>query len=263
MAERDAFGREIGEDTLAEVGWRTPNRTQPPPNWVQPTPKPTPFDAGEAWSLKGEKQPPPPQQQPAPTLQAPRPAPPRRRRRRGSFARLIFFCVVVLVIAGGASSVIQWGKDAVDRGQNALRDAIPSPVVENAGPGDLDGGSLLEPTTLRKAVSKLPDGRVTVLTVNANSLDATLTADGKTTLVHMDADGKMTTVNAPVAVPGRSVRLDPAAPSRIVRAVTRRADATPDDISRLVLANRSWTVQLVGGTQFTANAKGTKVRRIT
>jgi hypothetical protein len=268
MGERDAFGREIGEDTLADVGWKTPERTQPAPNWVQPRPKPAPsaFDAGEAWSLRGkteEAPAPAPAPQPAPTFQAPPPRAPVRRRRRGGFSRLIFAGVILLVVAGGASSLVQFGKDTVERGQNALRDAIPTPIVENTGPGDLDGGSLLEPATLRKAVAKLPDGRVSVLTIRSNGLDATVTADGKTTLVHMEADGNLTTVDAPVEIPGKSVRLDPAAPARIVRTVTRRTGEQPDAISQMVLANGSWTVQFSGGEQFTANAKGTKVRRIT
>ena len=33
MDERDAFGREIGEDTLADMGWAPP-RADPAPQWV-------------------------------------------------------------------------------------------------------------------------------------------------------------------------------------------------------------------------------------
>jgi len=68
---------------------------------------------------------------------------------------------------------------------------------------------------------------------------------------------------APVPIPGKSVRLDRAAPGRIVRTVTKRTGRSPGSISRLVLANGTWTLQFPDGVQFTANAKGTKVRRIT
>ena len=71
VAERDAFGREIGEDTLKDMGWsgpatpprQEPARTAPPPQWTKPPSAPdrrraraptvTPFDAGEAWSVGG------------------------------------------------------------------------------------------------------------------------------------------------------------------------------------------------------------------
>jgi hypothetical protein len=269
MGQRDAFGREIDEDTLAEVGWRTPERTQPAPEWVQPKPAQpsSAFDAGEAWSLrtKPEQAPDTPAPAPTPAFQAPPPRAPARprRRRRGGFSRLIFLVVLLVIAGSGAGSLFTLGKTAVDSGRNALRDAIPTPIVEDAGPGDSDAGSFLEPAGLRKAMAKLPAGRVTILTIRPNGLDATVIADGRTKLVHMDAAGNVTTVGAPVEIPGKSVKLDPAAPGRIVRTVTRRTGKSPAAISQLVLANGTWTAQLDGGAQFTANAKGTKVRRIT
>src|SRR5690242_6769940 len=48
MPERDAFGREIGEDALADMGWKEPTRGAPGPQW-------TAFDAGEAWRIGREK----------------------------------------------------------------------------------------------------------------------------------------------------------------------------------------------------------------
>src|SRR3954453_13137599 len=54
MPERDAFGREIGENTLADMGWEQPKRTAPGPQWTKPGP--SAFDAGEAWRLGGDKQ---------------------------------------------------------------------------------------------------------------------------------------------------------------------------------------------------------------
>lgn len=275
MGERDAFGREIGEDSLAELGWKQapePQRAQPGPEWMAPAPRPAPaqttaFDAGEAWSVRGTPKPqdsepqPPPRRPPpaAPQVQFARP--PRRRRRRG-FSSLIFVAVLVVIFGASFGSLLKVGGEAVDRGQKALRDAIPTPVTQTDTAGTLDGGSLLRRATLRKALAQLPDGRVTVLTLRPDGLNATLTSDGTTTLVTINADGNMTTIDAPVAIPGKSVRLDPAAPGRIVRTVTRRSGRDADAISRLVLANGQWTVQLADGRQYTANAKGTKVRRI-
>jgi hypothetical protein len=251
MGERDAFGREVGEDSLADLGWKTPQSAAKPS-------VSSPFDAGEAWSV---------QRQPAGRPPRP-PRPPRaRRRRRGGFSTLIFVVALLVIFGASAGSLLTLGGEVVDRGEKALRDAIPTapPASGEATPEavSLGDGSLLEPANLRKALARLPDGRVTVLTVRQDGLDGTVNADGRTTVVHMTADGQLTTVKAPVAVPGKSVRLNPAVPARIVRTVTRRTGLDPGEISQLILANGRWTLQFPDGQQFTANAKGTKVRRIT
>src|SRR4051794_14559111 len=104
MGERDAFGRETGEDALADMGWKGPER----PKWETAAPRP---QSAETTLTAGNPvvTPPPP---------VPRPArPPRvvRRRRRG-MSRLISLVAVLVVLGAGASSLVRLGGDVVDRG---------------------------------------------------------------------------------------------------------------------------------------------------
>src|SRR3954454_24933896 len=84
MGERDAFGRERGEDALQDMGWRAdlsggPQPVKPPSvRWQPPKPEPAP---------------PRTEERPRPPAVAPRVRP---RRRRG-FARLIFLLALIVV----------------------------------------------------------------------------------------------------------------------------------------------------------------------
>ena len=164
MGERDAFGREKGEDALAQMGWKSGAPAwQPPP--VKPgdpltTPEPSAFDAGEAGSPFARPEPAP--KAPAPSVFSageatapfarpkPRPAEPepvgataapaarapgadftRRPRRRGpSLARLIFVVGFVGVLAIGATKAVRVGGDAFD----GIRDKIKAIEPELATP---------------------------------------------------------------------------------------------------------------------------------
>src|SRR3954468_13180082 len=91
MGERDAFGRERGEDALDDMGWRAdlsggPQPAKPPSvRWQPPTPQPAP---------------PRTEERPRPPTVAPRVA--RVRPRRRGFARLIFMLALLVVIAASA-----------------------------------------------------------------------------------------------------------------------------------------------------------------
>src|SRR4051812_29993838 len=104
MGERDAFGREIGEDALQDMGWRADlsGSAQPvkPPSVQWQPPKP---------------EPPRPEDRPAAArpAAAPRIARVRPRRRRG-FARLIFMLALLVVIAASAGGLLRAGTDAIE-----------------------------------------------------------------------------------------------------------------------------------------------------
>src|SRR4051794_16593605 len=153
MGERDAFGRETGEDSLQEMGWRAdlsaPAEQQPvkPPSvqWLPPKAAPPrteerPAAAGAAGPARGPSRGGADWPGAAPRLARVRP------RRRRSFARLIFMLALIVVIAATAGSLVRGGKVALDEGQNAIRGAIPSTTAPKAS------GSLLRPAALRKAL---------------------------------------------------------------------------------------------------------------
>ncbi len=269
VGERDAFGREIGEDTLKEMGWsgsatpprQEPARTAPPPQWTKPpsTPEPappatvTPFDAGEAWSVGGGNEKPV-----AKTVSAPPVQRYQGRRRRGSFSRLILLMVVIVLVGAGAGTAIRLGGDAVDRGQRALRDAIPTAVPVTKPPAVEPPTSFFSTASVRKALAELPGSRVTVLTISPGSLSAT----GKKTIVHMGADGSITTVASPTAIPGKAIRVDPAAPSRIARAIKKRSKSRIESMTLTsIVGPAQWNITLANGRRYTAGANGTHVKR--
>src|SRR5215207_2245229 len=121
MGERDAFGREKGEDPLAGLGWRT---TAEP---VAPAPAPHVPDPVA----------------PAPTFQ-PQMSPPlprlRRRRRRRGFVGLIVFGAIVVIAAASAASLVRIGSDAVDDLERSIRNAVPTAAPP--APVGVESGSL-------------------------------------------------------------------------------------------------------------------------
>ena len=279
VGERDAFGREIGEDTLKEMGWsgsatpprQEPPRTAPPPQWTKPpsgapasppTPAPptaTPFDMGEAWSMGGGQKATPAAIKTAAT--APPSVPLQRyqgRRRRGSFSKLIFLMIVIVLAAAGAGMLIQLGGDAVDRGQRALRDAIPTAVPVTKPPAVEAPTSFFSTASVRKALAELPGGRVTMLTISPGSLSAT----GKRKIVHMSADGSVTTIASPTAIPGKAIKVDPAAPSRIARTIAKRTRSEIESMTLTsIIGPAQWNITLANGRRYTASANGTHVKR--
>ena len=267
VAERDAFGREIGEDTLKDMGWsgattpprQEPVRTAPPPQWTKPptaptpkpTPTPTPFDAGEAWSVGANRDKPAIRTATTPPVQR------YQRRRRGSFSRLIVLMVVVVIVAG-AGAVIGLGSGAVESGQRALRDAIPTAVPVETPPAAEPAASLYSTASVRKALAKLPGGRVTILSLRPDSLSAT----GKSKIVYMSADGSLTTVDSPTAIPGKAIKVDPAAPSRIARAIAKRTKSPIETMTLTsIVGPAQWNIALANGRSYTASANGRHVTR--
>src|SRR5687767_25282 len=117
MSERDAFGREKGEDTLADMGWSN-WKTASPAETPAPTPAaaPEPTPAKPAFTAGTPLNPP---SGPAWT-----PAPPaayrrrRRRRVRGLFVPMFLIGILAVGIFG-VTTVLQAGSDALDRFEGA------------------------------------------------------------------------------------------------------------------------------------------------
>src|SRR3954469_1177283 len=106
MGERDAFGREKGEDALAQMGWQSSAPVRPG-DPLAPAATSV-FNAGEAAAPFARPKPRPAEPAPA-AAEPPRPRPPaftRQRRRGPSLARLIFLVAFVGVLAIGVTSVV-------------------------------------------------------------------------------------------------------------------------------------------------------------
>jgi hypothetical protein len=254
MAERDAFGREQGEDTLADMGWTTSSPAEP--QSVPVMPMPTPLEAAPA-SVE------PPRPEPAVQMAAPRPPrPPRRRRRRG-YVRLIVFLAIVVAAAVNAGSVIEWGREQADELESAVRDAVPTTVAPPVG---LEGESLFREAALRDALAQLPDGDVELLRVAPERIDAQVVVDGRMVNVQVTSDGRVTTVETPAPGRGEPVNVHPAAPARIVRTAARRAGRDPESVSYLVLMSlgetAEWQLFFDDGLHYSASAGGSRVKRV-
>jgi hypothetical protein len=127
-------------------------------------------------------------------------------------------------------------------------------------------GSLLRAKELRAALAKLPRGDVKLLRVAPERIDAQVAGGGQMKLVQVRADGGVTTVTTPASIPGEPVRVNPAAPARIVRTATRRAGRDAGDVAYLVLARfgprAQWQLFFDDGLHFSASASGRNVRRV-
>ena len=246
MGERDAFGREVGEDPLAGLGWRTTQQPDPPaahapaPETITTVVEPQQFSA-----------PPMPRYQ-------------RKRRRGGVFIVLIVLLSIVTAAAGGIFSLVQMTSDAVDGLEGAIREAVPT--VAAPPPTGTEQGSLLRAGALKDALAKLPPGDIVLIRVAPERIDAQVSNGSEMQLVQVRSDGGVTTVTSPVSSPGQAVKVNPAAPGRIARTAARRAGRDQSDVSYLVLTRfgprAEWQLFFDDGLHFSASASGRKVRRV-
>jgi hypothetical protein len=251
MPEYDAFGREIGEDSLA--GWRTsePATARPaPPREEQPAVA-VPRPAAPA--------------RPSP----PSPIRPRRRARPRVVSRLILLLVVVVIGANLIGGAVTKVHDAVD----GLTPASPTP--SGPPPAGLQPGSLIRAAELRTALRDLQNrnlGRLQTLRLAPVRIDATfLTPRTTIASVQLRHDGSFQRFGES----GRGFggidavafsRLDPAAPQRLVRAAAERLHKPPARIDYLVPSISEgkliWGAYFKGGAIFLADAKGRITSRI-
>ncbi len=268
MGERDAFGREKDEDTLAAMGWRASPDPPPPAE-----PATSAFSAGEA-SAPFAKPKPRPVEPPTAVLPAPETAPPpppkpqparptftRAPRRRGpSLARLL---ILVAIVAAGWIGV----NKAVDAGRHGISDlrgklngiATPEPVAPSAAQ------SLLRPAPLRAALAKLPAGKLVSLRVAADRIVAQVLSGPTLHVAQVRADGSTADVKVPSGGSGEHARItvDAAAPQRIARTAARRAGRSVNSVDYLVRSGDGWELFFkTDGLHFHASASGRKVAKV-
>jgi hypothetical protein len=258
MPEYDAFGREIGEDSLA--GWRT----------AEPAASPAPPADPPAPAAQPPVEAPPVAAAPRPEARA-RPRP-RTRRRPRVVSRLIVLLVVVVAGANLVAGASHKVKDAVD---DLPTLSPPSAVTPKAAPAGLQPGSLIRAGELRRALAELRRrdiGRLQTLRLAPERIDAALLTRRSTLVsVQLRSDGEFQRFSEsgggfrhldtmPYA------RLDPTAPQRLVRAAAERLHRPVSAIDYVVPSitdgKITWGAYFKGGAIFLANAHGTITRRI-
>jgi hypothetical protein len=264
MSERDAFGREKGEDTLAEMGW----------SWSPDAPAATPATpATPAAAAAAPVTPEPTFAAPPPAMSAGgsagpgwTPSPPamvrlrRRRRARGVIVPLVLIGIAALAV-GGATTALLAGSGAIDDFQSAVRDATASAVPAET-PAGVESGSLLRPAALKTAIAKLPSRQIQSLRVAPERIDAQVLVKGKMHVVQVRADGTVSDVATPVGGSLKRLRVDTGAPNRIVRTAAKRAGRSPARVSYLVLLGDEWQLFFDDGLHYSASASGRKVKRV-
>ena len=302
MPKYDAFGREIGEDSLEGLGWTAGGTVPPAP---QPVPRPEPVSP--AVSVPPIAQPQPaatstPQTQSA--FDAPPPPPPqsstvfgtpqfkRVRRRRGPagiriMSRLITLVVFVAIAATVVPNITRDIKDATDIKIDLGGDPtpIPFPGIGKDGkekqskpakpPVGLGPRSMIRPAAFRRTMADLRRrelGQVRSLRLAPERIDTQLlTSRGRLRSVQHTYAGdfqQFSLSGGGLAHLGTVpfAKLDPAAPQRLVKAAAERIHKSTSKINYLVASEFDGTVQWVayfkGGQYFLADQRGEIVRRI-
>ena len=274
MPEYDAFGREIGEDTLQQ--WRQGSGERPaepePPRQRQPEPAPVAVTAGDP--LGG----------PAPAPAAPPPRPPeqgprragfapgkRPRKRRRGMARLI----VLLVFGWITFNVISGIAGKVDEAARTITIPKLSPPGTEPPPTGFQPGSLLRPAAFEHAITQIRrrgDGKLQNLRVAPERIDATLITN-RGTLVNVQVSATEGYRKLSESGPGFTAsdtvpfsKLDARIPMKVTTAAAKRLGSPVGTIDYLVPSLSDgkvvWGAYFKTGAIFLANARGKIVRRI-
>jgi len=290
----DAFGREFCEDTLAGLAGESESggaTAAPAGDWTEAqlaaaaeapapelpvTPQPAPA-------------PPPPQQfsmpQPTqvPSFDLPAPGAPvvhvRRRSGLGCFVGLV---IMLAVVAAPIALVVFSAGDAIDEITDAIDSVpditVPEPPAEPEQPAKppvgVSGRSMVAPGNLRKALRRLDRarlGRVTLLRLSPDRVDAQLVKGGRQRSAQVDFEGDL--VRGPASPGGTGLSaialeaIDVRAPARLVRGSAARYKVRERGIDYLVLMpdpieGHRWTAYFKNRVYVQGDRSGRVVRRI-
>ncbi len=268
MPEYDAFGREVGEDTLGQ--WRQgsgaapperePERPAPEPR-ARPRPRPRPSPAATRSAARPRRR------------RALRPRAPPRVRRRG---RRHGGKLVLLLIVGYLGFQLIGG--LADRVRD-VADTITVPNLEPPTPAEEPTGlgprSLLRAAVFERAMADLRRrdiGRLQHLRVAPGRINATLITP-RGTLVNAQITAtegyRQLSESSPGFPATNTIRfggLDPRAPQRLTRAAAERLRRPVSAIDYLVPSSDdgkvTWGAYFKGGAIFLADARGRITRRV-
>lgn len=290
MPEYDAFGREIGEDTLAGLGGQSSApeaRAKPAESWTEA--QIAEAGAFGATAVPDEPAAPPqPQRPPGPTsmpsFDVPAPgAPVVRVRRRGGVGCLVGLVILIALVAGPIVALVSFVDDAGDTideitgAIDSAPDGEPAPVAPEPParpPTGLRGASLVSQSNFGKALARLENaglGRVTFIRLAPERLDAQLVKGSRQRSAQVTFDGKLT--RGPTTAGGAGLdtvavsAIDRSAPARLVRASAARYSVREQGINYLVLSSfpgegHRWVAYFKGGTYVQGDRSGRIVRRI-
>jgi hypothetical protein len=128
------------------------------------------------------------------------------------------------------------------------------------------GESLMQSAALKAALAKLPKGRLILLRVAPERINANVIVKGKLHVVTVTAGGDVTDVSTPAPSTGRAIKVNTVAPSRIIATAVKRSGRRPGRVSYLVLLDPlgkdEWELYFDDGMHYSASANGKKVRRV-
>jgi hypothetical protein len=254
VPEYDAFGREIGEDTLAGLGGgEEPARAARAPQVAPPEPARATFKAPAAG---------------APVARI------RRRSGVGCLVALIaltaFAAVPIVALVGVVRSV----EDTFDS-PRFDPPSVPAPVVPEPPaepPTGISGRSMVARGNFGKALARLDGmGRVTSIRLSPDRVDAQFVKGSRQRSAEVGFEGELS--RGPATAGGSGVatialsQIDRAAPSRLVRGSAARFGVREKGIDYLVLMpwpgeGHRWVAYFKNGTYVQGDRNGKVVRRI-
>ena len=258
VPEYDAFGREIGEDTLAGLGGDSRARARPAP---EREPKP------EAPAAE------PPPRNPAPTFTVQRPSMPRRRSGAG-VGCLIGLVILAVVVVGPVIALVGFVDDAgdtIDEITGTIDGIAPDP--DRVAPVGVTGASMVSRANFAQALARMQSarlGRLTFIRLSPDRVSAQFVKGSRQRNAQIDFEGDFErgalTRGAPVATALALKAIDPGAPARLVRG-SRRFGTRPKGIDYLVLtpspgAGARWVAYFKNGVYVEGDLRGKVVRRI-
>ena len=246
MPKYDAFGREIGEDTLSGLGGGDSAAQATPQPVPNPSPTPPPPDGWTAGSGASVTAPPPAPQDAPPqatfTIPGGAPLPTVRRRRGTGLGCLIGLVVVAAVVAGPVIAVVSFVSDANDAIDDVtgifdvdtatVTPSVPEPEVPAEPPTGLERGSMVLRPNFGGALKEVADrkfGGAMQIRLSPDRAAFVLVRGGKIRSVTARYDGQF--VPTPAATGGSGAptipiaQIDPSAPARLVRAGAARYPA--------------------------------------
>jgi hypothetical protein len=260
VAKYDAFGREIGEDTLSGLGGRSV---------AEPVP-----DAGASRQEPAEVTAAPPETAPPP------PAPPSRppgqplwpRRRPRPTRRMWRLAGVLVLIGFGIQAGVESGIDGAGERDTVVTPLQPVPLGEE--PSDPAASrSLLTTRRFGAAMDKLRAsgrGRLFTLRLAGDRIDAQVeTADGKIRVVQVLPSLEVRTLTTVAGGFGVSTfsfeAVRAAAPQRLIRAAARRLEQPATRVNYLSLTpigeELQWAVYFRNGRHAVGDAHG-RIERV-
>ena len=273
MADTDPFGRDKGEDPLAEMGW-TAGETAAAE--TRPTEVAAPEQPDAAVRRQSRRLP-----------DAPAGIPGKRRRSTsGCASAVVVLGFVIAVFAIGVPTALE----AIDEADTEQSDpprgsGIPADPArrgdpdrperererEPVAPRGLERTSMLRRGNLAPALRRLRritrSDRVDLIRIDAQQVLVTVELRGnRTRLAQATWDGEAEVLSTSAGGGGTSFawsQVDASAPARIVRAATRgRSSRAFDYLVLIDAAGLRWSAFLKGGGTFSAPPDGSEVSRV-